>query len=114
MVKPMFVLATERDPLMPDVPAITELVNLTGEDLELVKLWETAFVGSSILAAPPGVPEDRLTFLRGLANKWAQDEGFREEINAVSGFEVQDYINGDEVTNAMLDMAAALEMLPQP
>ena len=111
MIKPMFVLATERDPLMPDVPAITELVNLTGENLELVKLWETALVGSNLFVASPGIPEDRLAFLRGLANKWVQDEGFREEINAVSGYEVQDqeYITGEEVTKAMLDMAAALD-----
>jgi len=30
MLKPLFTLATERDPLRPDVPAITELVSLTG------------------------------------------------------------------------------------
>lgn len=109
MVKPLFVLATERDPVMPDVPAITELVNLTGEDLALVKLWETAFVGSTIFTGSPGIPEDRLAFLRGLANKWAQDEGFREKINVVSGYEVQEYITGEEVVKAMLDMAAALD-----
>jgi len=110
MVKPMFVLATERDPLAPDVPAITELVNLTGEDLDLVKLWETAFASSNLFVASPGIPEDRLAFLRDLANQWVQDEGFREEINVISGHEVQDreYISGEEVTKAMLDTAASL------
>ena len=109
MVKPLFVLGTERDPLMPDVPAITELVNLTGEDLALVKLWETALVGSTIFAGSLGIPEDRLALLRSLANKWVQDEGFREEINVVSGYEVQEYTTGEEVAKAMLDMAAALD-----
>lgn len=111
MVTPMFVLATERDPLRPDVPAIAELVSLTGEDLALVRLWETAFTGSTLFVAPPGIPEDRLTYLRDLANKWVQDERFREEIDLVSGFEVQEreYITGDEVTKAMLDIAAALD-----
>lgn len=108
MIKPIFVLATERDPLMPDVPAITELVNLSGEDLELVKLWETALVNSSLFIAPPGMSEDRMGFLRDLANKWAQDEGFRQEIDAVSGEEVQVYITGEEVTKVMQDTAAAL------
>ena len=108
LIKPLFVLATERDPRVPDVPAITELVNLSGEDLELVRLWETALVNSSLFIAPPGIPEDRLTFLRGLANKWAQDEDFRKEIDAVSGEEVQTYITGGEVTKVMLDTAAAL------
>jgi tripartite-type tricarboxylate transporter receptor subunit TctC len=110
MIKPMFVIATERDPLMPDVPAITELVNLTGEDLALAKLWETTLVGSSLFFASPGVPDDRLAFLRNLANKWVQDEGFREEMNALMGYEVQahEYITGEEVTQAMLDMATTL------
>jgi tripartite-type tricarboxylate transporter receptor subunit TctC len=110
LVKPMFVLATERDALAPDVPAITELVNLTGEDLALVKLWETAFASSTVLAASPGVPGDRLAFLRGLADAWVQDENFREEINTISGYELQDteYITGEEVTKAMAEMAANL------
>jgi tripartite-type tricarboxylate transporter receptor subunit TctC len=108
MIKPVFVLATERDSLMPDVPAITELVNLSGEDLELVKLWETTLASSSLFIAPPGIPEDRLGFLRDLANKWAQDEEFRKEIDAVSGEEVQTYITGDEVAKVMQDTAAAL------
>jgi len=111
MVKPMFVLATERDPLMPDVPAITELVNLTGENLELVKLWGTALIASTLFAAPPGTPKDRLEFLRSLAKKWTQDEGFRNEINHTAGYEIQirDYITGEEVTKAMLDIAAAMD-----
>jgi tripartite-type tricarboxylate transporter receptor subunit TctC len=108
LIKPLFVLATERDPRMPDVPAITELVDLSGEDLELVKLWETALVNSSLFIAPPDIPEDRLVFLRDLANKWAQDEGFRQEIDAVSGEEVQAYMTGEELTKAMQDTAAVL------
>lgn len=110
MIKPMFVMATERDALAPDVPAITELVDLSGEDLELVKLWETALVSSTLFAASPGIPEDRLEFLRDLANQWVQDDGFRGEINAVLGYEVQDqeYITGEEVTQSMLDTATAL------
>ncbi|NQT31630.1 MAG: hypothetical protein HQ588_04775 [Deltaproteobacteria bacterium] len=111
MVKPLFVLATERDPLTPDVPAITEVVNMGGEDLALVKLWETTFFNSTLLVAPPGIAEDRLRYLRDLANQWVQDEGFREGINAVSGYELQDqeYIAGEEVTKVMLDLAAAFD-----
>lgn len=110
MLKPLFVIATQRDPLMPDVPAITELVDLSDEDLALTKLWETALYGSSLLFASPDIPEDRLVFLRDLADQWAQDEGFREEMNTVAGYEIQlnEYITGEEVTQAMLDMAANL------
>lgn len=109
MVKPMFVLATERDPLMPDVPAITELISLTDEDLALVKLWETALVGSTLFAASPHIPEGRLEYLRGLANKWIEDDAFRKEVNAISGYEIQTYLTGEEVAQAMMDAAAALD-----
>jgi tripartite-type tricarboxylate transporter receptor subunit TctC len=111
LVKPLFVLATERDPLMPDVPAITELVDLTGENLALVKLWEESLNGSSMVAASPGIPEDRLLYLRDLADQWVQDEGFREGISTISGYDVQEqeYMTGEDVTKVMLDMVAAVD-----
>jgi tripartite-type tricarboxylate transporter receptor subunit TctC len=111
MIKPIFVLATERDPLAPDVPAITKLVDLSDEDLALARLWETTLVGSTLVFASPGIPADRLEFIRGLANGWAQDESFRQQINEVSGYEVQpeEYITGAEVTDAMLEMATNLD-----
>lgn len=108
MIKPMFVLATERNPLMPDVPAITELVSLSGEDLELVKLWERTLATSGLLMAPPGMPEDRLAFLRDLAQKWTQDEEFREAVDAVADEPVTTYITGEEVTKLMRDITAEL------
>ncbi len=111
MIKPIFVLATKRDLLAPDVPAITELVKLSDEDLALVKLWETTLVGSALFVAPPGTPKDRLEFLRDLASKWVEDEEFRKQINTISGYELQsqEYVTGDEVAKSMLDVAAALD-----
>ena len=109
LIKPLFVLATERDPRFPNSPTITELVSLSSEGLALVRLWETALVNSSLFAAPPGMPEDRLAFLRDIANQWAQDEGFRKEIDAVSGEEVQAYVTGEEVNRTMLDTAAGID-----
>lgn len=110
MVTAMFVLATERDSLMPDVPAITELVNLSGEDLELVRLWEIKLAPSALFLAPPGMPEDRLEFLRTLAEKWSQDEEFLKEINHAAGYQVQpeEYVTGNELAQAMLDMSVQL------
>jgi len=109
MVKPMFVLATQRDPLNPEVPAITELVNLTGQDLDLVELWNTTFVTSNLLFAPPGVPEDRLAYLRDLADRWTQDEAFRQKINQAAGYDIQIYLTGDEVTQNIMDTVATLD-----
>jgi tripartite-type tricarboxylate transporter receptor subunit TctC len=109
MVKPLFVLATQRDPLNPEVPAITELVSLAGEDLDLVKLWSTAFSASNLFIAPPGLPDDRLAYLRGLADQWAQDEAFRAEIDQVANYEVQTYRTGDEVAQTIMNTAAKLD-----
>jgi tripartite-type tricarboxylate transporter receptor subunit TctC len=110
LVKPLFVLGTQRDPLAPDVPAITELVNLTGEDLALVDLWETALVGGMrIYLAPPGVPQDRLAFLSDMAARWTQDPQFRDDINRVTGYDVEEYAVGDDVSHVMLDLAAGLD-----
>lgn len=109
MIEPMFVLATARDSLMPDIPAITEIVSIDDEDLALVELWETAFVSSAIFAAPPDIPEDRLVFLRGLAAEWIQDEEFRDEIDRVSGYEVQTYVIGDTIAEIMLNLVNTLD-----
>jgi tripartite-type tricarboxylate transporter receptor subunit TctC len=109
LVEPMFTLATERGRIRPDVPAITELVDLEGQELALAELWETALVSSTMLAAPAGVPEDRLAFLRGLVEEWIQDEEFRDQMSDVSGYEVQEYATGATVASDMLDVSAALE-----
>ncbi len=109
LVTPLFVLAPERDPDAPDVPAITELVDLNADDLALVELWGSALAASDLMAAPPGVPEDRLAFLRGLAEEWVQDEGFRAEIDSAGGVEKHEYAIGEAVTESMLKVVAALD-----
>lgn len=109
LIKPMCVLATERTLLNPEVPAVTELVDLSGEDLALVGLWEDTFITSVLFTASPGIPSDRLAFLRELANQWVQDEAFREEIDQAASYEVTNYLAGDEVSQAMMEMAANLD-----
>lgn len=109
LVEPMFLLGTARDPVMPDVPAITELCELAPEELDLVELWSTALVGCELFMAPPGVSEDKEAFLRGLAAEWIQEEDFREEMSRVSGYEVSGYATGDAVAESMLNVAAAMD-----
>ena len=109
MVKPLFVLTAQRDPLHPEVPAITELVDCSDEDLDLVELWSTAFMTSNIFFAPAGLPEDRLAYLRSLADQWVQDEAFRADINQVANYEVQTYRTGEEVTQTIMDTVAGID-----
>lgn len=109
MLKPLFVIATERDPRNPDIPAIGELVNLTGDDLALVQLWETELVSSTLLAAPPDISEDRLSFLRESSSKWIESEEFRNEINKVAGYEVDGYLTGEELSEKIIELVGSLD-----
>jgi tripartite-type tricarboxylate transporter receptor subunit TctC len=108
-LKPLFVVATQRDPLSPDIPAITELVNLSEEDLALVELWENGLASGTIFVVPAGISEDKLNYLCGLAEGWCQDEDFRQEIDQVSGYKVSKYTSGELLTESIFDMAAALK-----
>ena len=109
MVTPILLLATERDSKTPDIPSITEFGNITEEEIELAELWETALVTCIIFTAPPGMPQDRLTFLCDLADEWTQDDDFRKDINCVSGYDEQDYSIGDAVTENMLKLTTSLD-----
>jgi tripartite-type tricarboxylate transporter receptor subunit TctC len=109
LVKPLFIIATQRDPLMPDIPTITEFVKPGSDDLSLIQLWETAFVSSTLYNAPPDIPQDRLEFLRGLSGNWFQDQGFRQEINKVAGYEIKRYDTGEEVKKNMRELADNLD-----
>jgi tripartite-type tricarboxylate transporter receptor subunit TctC len=105
LTKPLFVLASQRDSLRLDVPAITELTEITGENLELVKFWETEFTASLIFAAPPGLSDDKLEYLRNTAGKWSQDQNFQQDLKKVFGYDVTYFETGDQVTQSMSRLA---------
>ena len=85
------------------------VVDVAGEGLDLLDLWQTALVGSALFVGPPNMPEERLAFLRGLAEEWFQDEEFREEISRVSGYEEDAYLSGGDAADTMLGLADQME-----
>jgi tripartite-type tricarboxylate transporter receptor subunit TctC len=109
ILKPLFVLASQRDPLMPQIPAITELTNTSGEKLELIDIWTTTFLNTSLFVAPGDLHEERLTFLQGIAEGWIEDENFRKEINQVAGYEIREYFTGKQMTDTTSDLSGSLE-----
>jgi tripartite-type tricarboxylate transporter receptor subunit TctC len=109
LVKPLFVLSSHRDVGMPDIPAITELEKFNEEDMDLIRLWETSFASSNIIAATPDIPQDRLKYLRELCNKHMNDKVFRDEINKIMGYELKTYKTGEEVSQNMLSLAQDLD-----
>jgi hypothetical protein len=108
-LKPLFVIATQRDPIRPDIPAITELVSLSKDDLTLVKLWESDLSAGTIMTAPPGITEDKLLYLCDIAGEWCRDEGFCQAIDKVSGHKESTYTNGDDLKRSIHTMTAALD-----
>jgi tripartite-type tricarboxylate transporter receptor subunit TctC len=108
LVKPLFVLSSHRDPIKPDIPAVSELVEVTGDNMDLLKFWEDSFVSSSIFIAPPAIDTDKLLFLRSLANNWGKDEGFRQQIDQAAGHQIMVYDTGDQVAQNMTTLSMNL------
>jgi tripartite-type tricarboxylate transporter receptor subunit TctC len=63
-VQPVVVVAEEQEELLPDTPPITEFEPATAEGQELVQSLITLGETGRGVAAPPGLPEDRLAALR--------------------------------------------------
>jgi tripartite-type tricarboxylate transporter receptor subunit TctC len=108
-LKPLFVISTQRDPVRPDVPAITELVSFSKDDLALVELWENGLSSGDIIIAPSGISKENYLYLCGLADKWSKDESFCQEINKVAGYQVKSYTTGENLKKSIYNMALGLE-----
>ena len=79
--KPLVTLRFERSEWFPDTPAITELIDLTPDQEDMIAFVE-ALVGCKSFYTPPGVEADKLTYLRRTFDKIASDEGFRAQAKA--------------------------------
>lgn len=80
---PVFVYGSKRDPYWPDVPAITELVELPSKKKDmLTRLWGS----NRTVFAPPGVPEDRLRFLSESLAKMMTDQKYKDETIKATGY----------------------------
>ena len=75
LTKPFCSLTFERTEWFPDTPAITELVQLTPEQEDMIIFVEALVAGKSFYA-PPGVPADKLTYLRRTFDKITSNEAF--------------------------------------
>lgn len=112
---PVGAVSTERLPPLPDVPAITEFATDDTARTFLKIYGSGGFIGRS-LAAPPGVPEDRVQALREAYQKMIEDPEFLAEIkersilfSPMSGGELQSRI--DEVMATPKDQVEAAKAL---
>lgn len=104
-MKPAFlVIARERDKAYPNTPAITELVKLTPEQDKLLELFIAMKGGDAILTAP-GIPPDRLQFLRDAFSKTIALPAFLEQSKKLSPVFPKPLLH-DELQAKMKRMAA--------
>ena len=59
----------------PDAPTITQVVKLSSEQEQLLKIF-SSFNAGKIFFAPPGVSADKLAFLRASFDKVVSSKGF--------------------------------------
>ena len=76
--KAMIQIGVEKEEDLPNVPMLSELV--TGDDKKIVNFMATMGPIGRGLTVPPGVPQDRIDFLRAAFAKAVADPNF--EVNA--------------------------------
>ena len=76
---PVVIVDSKRSKFFPDTPAITELVKFTPEQEALYKMVDMATYVIRVAAAPPGVPEDRVKFMRDAFAKIVAMKGFNNQ-----------------------------------
>ena len=94
-VKPLFVISSKRDPALPDTPALTELIELPKEKVEVVKLLEN-IVASKVLFTSAGVPGDRVIYLREIHERIMSQPDVRQDLEKQFGYNVA-YPTADEL-----------------
>ena len=95
---PLYVNAVKRPSDLPDVPLMTEFGQTDGDKAFLEIYSVGAAIGRS-LAAPPGVPHDRIEVWRAAFTKMLGDEGFKESVH--SGNLRLDPLDGAAMTSSV-------------
>jgi len=88
----LFTLASERFKVIPDVPSFKEVYNIgeSEEKKELFTIWDKNLAMSHALVTPPGVPKEKLEFLREIFPKIKKSPQFRKDIDKLFAFHVED------------------------
>jgi tripartite-type tricarboxylate transporter receptor subunit TctC len=82
-VVPLFVLGDERSSLLPNLQTLKELGVTIPADL--VGAYKAVSTNSKSIVLPPGVPEERVAFLRGIFSKMNTKKAVQDDIKRFSG-----------------------------
>jgi tripartite-type tricarboxylate transporter receptor subunit TctC len=104
---PLYLNAPQRSPALPDVPLMTEF-GQKENDKAFLRIYDSnSFIGRA-LAAPPGVPDERIGAWRIAFMKMFDDPGFKETVR--NGSLRLDPLSGDEMTS---HLAKVLSLSPE-
>jgi tripartite-type tricarboxylate transporter receptor subunit TctC len=112
-------MGAKRDPLLPNVPLVTELAK-TDEQRQILKLISSPTELGQPYLAPPGVPADRVAVLRKAFEATMKDKAFLADaekisysVNALTGEEVARIVH-ETVTAAPTVVAKARALINSP
>jgi tripartite-type tricarboxylate transporter receptor subunit TctC len=99
-IKPLALFGAKRWPHLPDVPILSEAITVPADKMWAVTLREQIGEAQRALVAPPGVPADRVAYLRDvlaevLAEPAVIEEGAKtnREIEFMSGADLQKLVD---------------------
>ncbi|MEW6674019.1 MAG: tripartite tricarboxylate transporter substrate-binding protein [Thermodesulfobacteriota bacterium] len=94
-VEPFTSITFKRTAWQPKVPAITELVQITPEHKDMIEFMD-ALEACKSMFGPPGVPAERLTYLRRSFEKVLQYNGFIKSIKTNYAV-LEPYVTGEDL-----------------
>lgn len=103
---PLMVMSRFRDPAVPDLPTVREALGTIPSPLNL---WIDLTLAGRFFFGPPGVPQDRLQFLRQAFAKMTESPEF-EQLAKKQGILIR-FIPGDEAQKIAADFLAKPEHL---
>jgi tripartite-type tricarboxylate transporter receptor subunit TctC len=111
-IKPLALFGARRWSHLPDVPILSEAVTIPADKMWAVTLREQIGEAQRALMAPPGVPPDRVAYLRSVLGEVLTDPAVIEE-GAKTNREI-DYMPGADLQKLVGDlMVAAGPRLPE-
>lgn len=76
--QPLFTLGIKRSEFFPNIPSMTEALKLTAEQEKLLKAF-VSINSYKVIFGPPGIPEDKLQYLRSTFDKIVASEDFKKQ-----------------------------------